>query len=329
MVKFFRSMGISTANVRQNGAFAGCLSLSGGNRHSQGDIVQQSAEFSQIGDVTLYDEERNEQLSPAACLNICKTRPLDAIPYGFSAKAPKKFTRLAFSLGGPVTIPRLYNGHDKTFSLWTMRATVERPQQAQQFEVPTQTERNGVLVDSIRRWLPFPQQILVQRRRHLLDLHSAAKREWTVLASTTKTSNTPRPGRTALIFVSIKHHFEAVGYARFSREEHQPRTLRTRFLPKRRRLNPQSQLSAPPHLHDYSKATERVSLRLHKRHNERKFPNSGVGCVEPARSDWSEYQSALNDTRISYIQLQRRYRADCDWEGQGRDHTVEDDAVQR
>ena len=55
--------GISTANVRQNGALAGCLSFAGGHRRRQGDGVQQQRRVLSGGRRYLHDQERNQQLS--------------------------------------------------------------------------------------------------------------------------------------------------------------------------------------------------------------------------------------------------------------------------
>jgi hypothetical protein len=40
---------------------------------------------------------------------------LDATVLNFTSKAPKRFNTFGGSLGGPLSMPRLYNGHDKTF----------------------------------------------------------------------------------------------------------------------------------------------------------------------------------------------------------------------
>ena len=74
-----------------------------------------------------------------------QNQALDADPYGFSGKAPKKFNTFGFSLGGPVRIPRLYDGHDKTFFFADYEGNRRVTAVAQQFEVPTLAERNGDL----------------------------------------------------------------------------------------------------------------------------------------------------------------------------------------
>jgi hypothetical protein len=70
---------------------------------------------------------------------------LDANPYGFNGKAPKRFNTFGGSLGGPVTIPHLYHGHDKTFFFADYEGNRRTTAIARQLLVPTAAERNGDL----------------------------------------------------------------------------------------------------------------------------------------------------------------------------------------
>jgi hypothetical protein len=81
---------------------------------------------------------------------------VDATPYGFGTKAPKKFNTFGFSLGGPVTIPHLYSRHDKTFFFVDYEGNRRTTAAAQQFEVPTQAERNGDLSGFNSSLAPIP-----------------------------------------------------------------------------------------------------------------------------------------------------------------------------
>jgi hypothetical protein len=177
--------GISTANVRQNGALQDAYPSQEGIAAVKVTSFNNSAEFSQIGDVTFTTKNGTNNFH-GSVFEYLQNQALDATPYGFSTNAPKKFNTFGFSLGGPVTIRHFYSGHDKTFFFVDYQGNRRTTAAAQQFEVPTQAERNG---------------------------------------------------------------------------------------------------------------------------------------------DLSGFSPSL--APISYIQLQRRYRADCDWKGQGRNHAVEDDAVQR
>src|ERR1700678_2626379 len=136
--------GISTANVRQNGALQDAYPSQEGIAAVKVTAFNNSAEFSQVGDVTFTTKNGTSQYH-GSVFEYLQNQALDAIPYGFSSKSPKKFNTFGFSLSGPVTIPHLYNGHDKTFFFADYEGNRRATAIAQQFEVPTQNERNGDL----------------------------------------------------------------------------------------------------------------------------------------------------------------------------------------
>src|ERR1700678_444176 len=136
--------GISTANVRQNGALQDAYPSQEGIAAVKVTSFNNSAEFSQIGDVTFTTKNGTNQYH-GSVFEYLQNQALDAIPYGFSEKSPKKFNTFGFSLSGPATIPHLYNGHGKTFFFLDYEGNRRSTAVAQQFEVPTQAERNGDL----------------------------------------------------------------------------------------------------------------------------------------------------------------------------------------
>src|ERR1700760_273273 len=136
--------GISTANVRQNGALQDAYPSQEGLSAVKVTSFNNSAEFSQVGDVTFTTKSGTNQYH-GSVFEYLQNQALDANPYGFSGKAPKKFNTFGFSLGGPVRIPHLYDGHDKTFFFADYEGNRRTTAVAQQFEVPTQAERNGDL----------------------------------------------------------------------------------------------------------------------------------------------------------------------------------------
>lgn len=136
--------GISTANVRQNGALQDAYPSQEGIAAVKVTAFNNSAEFSQIGDVTFTTRNGTNQYH-GSLFEYLQNQALDADPYGFSGKAPKKFNTFGFSLGGPVTIPHFYNGHDKTFFFADYEGNRRTTAVAQQLEVPTLAERNGDL----------------------------------------------------------------------------------------------------------------------------------------------------------------------------------------
>ena len=97
-----------------------------------------------MGDVTFTTKSGTNQYH-GSVFEYLQNQALDADPYGFSGKAPKKFNTFGFSLGGPVTIPHLYNGHDRTFFFADYEGNRRTTAVAQQFEVPTLAERSGDL----------------------------------------------------------------------------------------------------------------------------------------------------------------------------------------
>src|SRR6202167_526175 len=136
--------GISTANVRQNGALQDAYP-------SQEDIAEvrvtsfnNSAEFSQVGDVTFTTKSGTSQYH-GSLFEYLQNDALDADPYGFNGKSPKHFNTFGGSLGGPLSIPHLYNRKDKTFFFLDYEGNRRSTAVAEQFLVPTQDEHNGDL----------------------------------------------------------------------------------------------------------------------------------------------------------------------------------------
>lgn len=70
---------------------------------------------------------------------------MDASPYGFNGKAPKRFNTFGGSLGGPLSVPHLYDGRNRTFFFADYEGNRRTTSVAQQFLVPTEAERNGDL----------------------------------------------------------------------------------------------------------------------------------------------------------------------------------------
>ena len=136
--------GISTANVRQNGALQDAYPSQEGISAVTVTSFNNSAEFSQVGDVTFTTKSGTSQYH-GSLFEYLQNDALDADPYGFSGKAPKHFNTFGGSLGGPLSIPRLYNGKDKTFFFLDYEGNRRSTAIAEQFLVPTQAERNGNL----------------------------------------------------------------------------------------------------------------------------------------------------------------------------------------
>jgi hypothetical protein len=136
--------GISTANVRQNGALQDAYPSSEGIAELKVTAFNNNAEFAQVGDVTFTTKSGTNQFH-GSLFEYLQNDVLDADPYGFAGKAPKHFNTFGGSLGGPLMIPKLYNGSGKTFFFFDYEGNRRATSVAEQFLVPTQAERNGDL----------------------------------------------------------------------------------------------------------------------------------------------------------------------------------------
>ncbi|MEA2258145.1 MAG: hypothetical protein QOJ51_970, partial [Acidobacteriaceae bacterium] len=138
--------GISTVNVRQNGALQDAYPSQEGISAVKVTAFNNSAEFSQVGDVTFTTKSGTNKFH-GSLFEYLQNSALDANPYGFNGKAPKHFNTFGGSLGGPLSIPHVYNGKDKTFMFVDYEGNRRTTAVAQQFLVPTQAERDGNLTD--------------------------------------------------------------------------------------------------------------------------------------------------------------------------------------
>jgi hypothetical protein len=136
--------GISTANVRQNGTLQDAYPSQEGISAVRITSFNNSAEFSQVGDVTFTTKSGTGRYHGTA-FEYLQNDALDADPYGFGGKSPKHFNTFGGSIGGPLSIPHLYNGKDRTFFFLDYEGNRRSTAVAQQFLVPTLAERNGDL----------------------------------------------------------------------------------------------------------------------------------------------------------------------------------------
>jgi hypothetical protein len=136
--------GISTANVRQNGALQDAYPSQEGISAVRVTSFNNSAEFSQVGDVTFTTKSGTSHYH-GSLFEYLQNDALDADPYGFSGKSPKHFNTFGGSLGGPLSVPHFYNGKDRTFFFFDYEGNRRSTAVAEQFLVPTQAERNGDL----------------------------------------------------------------------------------------------------------------------------------------------------------------------------------------
>jgi hypothetical protein len=137
--------GISTANVRANGALHDAYPSSEGISETKVTAFNNNAEFAQIGDVTFTTKSGTNQWHGSA-FEYFQNDALDSTIYSFTSKAPKNFNTFGGSFGGPVMLPRLWNGRQKnTFFFADYEGNRKSTSAPEQLLVPTQAERNGDL----------------------------------------------------------------------------------------------------------------------------------------------------------------------------------------
>ena len=138
--------GISTANVRQNGALQDAYPSQEGISGVTVSASNNNAEFSQAGDVT-FTTKSGTNVYHGSLFEYMQNDALDAIPYGFTSKNPKHFNTFGGSLGGPVSIPHFYRGKDHTFFFFDYEGNRRATALAEQYLVPSALDRTGNLND--------------------------------------------------------------------------------------------------------------------------------------------------------------------------------------
>jgi hypothetical protein len=136
--------GISTANVRANGALKDAYPSLEGIQEMNVTAFNNNAEFAQIGDVTFTTKTGTNRFHGSA-FEYFQSDAMDATIYNFPTKAPKRFNTFGGSLGGPVHLPKIYDGTDKTFFFFDYEGNRKTTSSPQLLLVPTAAERAGDL----------------------------------------------------------------------------------------------------------------------------------------------------------------------------------------
>ena len=106
--------GTSTVNVGGNTAARNMYPSSEMLGEFKVSAISNNAELATSGDVTVTTKSGGNALHGSA-FEYLQNRALDATTYGSSVKQAKVWNTFGGSLSGPVVIPKLYNGHNKTF----------------------------------------------------------------------------------------------------------------------------------------------------------------------------------------------------------------------
>jgi Carboxypeptidase regulatory-like domain len=148
--------GISTANVAANGSLQNAYPSSEGIGELKVTAFDNSAEFAQVADVTFVTKSGTNNFH-GSLFEYLQNDVLDANILNFPTKAPKRFNTFGGSVGGPVTIPHVYHGKDKTFFFFDYEGNRRETSVPEQYLVPTQDERNGDLNLLIQQAQANPQ----------------------------------------------------------------------------------------------------------------------------------------------------------------------------
>jgi hypothetical protein len=140
--------GISTTNVFSSAAAANPYPSVEGIAELKVSAFNNSAEFSQVGDVTFTTKGGTNNFH-GSLFEYLQNDALDANVLNFNVKAPVRFNTFGGSIGGPLSIPKLYNGHNKAFFFADYEGNRKRTTQAEQYLVPTLSERAGNLSDLV------------------------------------------------------------------------------------------------------------------------------------------------------------------------------------
>lgn len=136
--------GISTTNVFNSAAGANPYPSSEGIAELKVTAFNNNAEFSQVGDVTFTTRGGTNNFH-GSLFEYLQNDALDSRVFNFAEKSPKHFNTFGGSIGGPLSIPHLYDGHNKTFFFFDYEGNRRRTSQPEQYTVPTALERTGNL----------------------------------------------------------------------------------------------------------------------------------------------------------------------------------------
>jgi hypothetical protein len=110
--------GVSAQNTTSNQPLQNAFPSGESISELRVDGVLNNAEFGQPGEVTFISKGGTNQLHGAAFW-YHQNSAFDAIPFGATTKPHIVGNDFGGTVGGPVVIPHLYNGHDKSFFFGT------------------------------------------------------------------------------------------------------------------------------------------------------------------------------------------------------------------
>ena len=158
-----------TTSVRDNGVSSGEGGHSGGGfnlfpsmegiREVRVSSVSNNAEFAQLGDLTTITRSGTNQFHGSAFWNYNGNALNANANYFTPTLLPRRVNNdTGGSLGGPVVIPHVYNGKDRTFFFADFERLTIYSNQLAGATVPTADERQGLVTSSTPLINPFTGQ---------------------------------------------------------------------------------------------------------------------------------------------------------------------------
>jgi len=134
--------GVSSQNATNNTPLGNAFPSGESISEVRVDGVMNNAEFGQPGEVTFITKSGTNQLHGAAFW-YHQNSAFDATPFGSLVKPHIVGNDFGGTLGGPVVIPHLYNGHDKTFFFGTYEGFRLPSTVTEQYNVPSTMMKQG------------------------------------------------------------------------------------------------------------------------------------------------------------------------------------------
>ena len=134
--------GISVTNVGGNSPLSNAFPSSESIAEIKVQGVGNAAEYGQVGDVTTISKSGTNSFH-GDLFWYTQNRAFNSTAYGQQSKPQLVANDFGASAGGPVLIPHLYNGHDRTFFFGTYEGFRYPRGATIQNEVPTEAQRNG------------------------------------------------------------------------------------------------------------------------------------------------------------------------------------------
>ncbi len=161
--------GISITNVGGNNplsdAFPSVESISEIKVQGAGN----TAEFAEVGDVTTITKSGTNEFH-GSLFWYMQNAALNATAFGQTTKPPLTSNDFGVSSGGPVVLPHIYNGRNKTFYFGTYEGLRLPRSESIQNQVPTQAMRSGdfsasgITVTDPTTGAPFPNDMIPANR---------------------------------------------------------------------------------------------------------------------------------------------------------------------